>query len=119
MASQDRSAAVRALNGLDPARRATWAQKLGASFIRDGLGIAIRSDPDLLRQALRSFHMIDPPMSLRRQPMTLVKGLAAWSRGRAANAAYHIPKPGPDRAEMFTRLTLSLTADFERVRATA
>lgn len=119
MARQDRSAAVRALNGLDPTRRTTWAQKLGASFLRDGLAIAVRSDVGLLRQALRAFHMVDPPLSLSRQPMTLVKGLAAWGRGRAANAAYHTPKPGPDRAEMFTRLALCSTADFERVRATS
>jgi hypothetical protein len=51
--------------------------------------------------------------------MTLVKGLAAWSRGRAANAAYQTPKLGPDRAEMFARLSLPPTADFERVRSLA
>jgi 2-polyprenyl-6-methoxyphenol hydroxylase-like FAD-dependent oxidoreductase len=119
MAAQDRAAAARALRGLDPNRRATWAQKLGASFARDGLAVAVRSDPDLLRQALRAFHMLDPPMKLQAQPMTLVKGLAAWSRGRAANAAYQTPKLGPDRAEMFARLSLPPTADFERVRSLA
>ncbi len=119
MRSQDRSAAARALRGLDPASRATCVQKMGSSFVRDGLAIAVRSDADLLRGALRSFHMLDPPQKLRDQPMMVVKGLAAWSRGKAANAAYHTPKPGPDRAQMFERLSLSLTADFERVREEA
>ena len=114
-----RAAAARALRGLDPNRQASWSQKLGASFVRDGLTVAIRSDPDLLRQALRAFHMLELPMKLQNQPMTLVKGLAAWSRGRSANAAYQTPKPGPDRAEMFIRLSLPLTADFERVRGVA
>lgn len=119
MASQDRAAAARALRGLDPNRRASWAQKLGASFARDGLGVAVRSDPDLLRRALRAFHMLDPPLKLQNEPLTLVKGLVAWSRGRAANAPYQAPKPGPDRAEMFARLSLSTTADFERVTGVA
>ena len=116
MVSQDRAAATRAIRGLDPARQSSWLQKLGASFARDGLAVAVRSDVDLLRQALRSFHMIDPPMKLQSQPVVLVKGVLAWSRGRAANAAFQPPRAGPDRAEMFTRLELPLTADFERVR---
>ena len=119
MAAQDRAAAARALRGLDPNRRASWTHKLGASFVRDGLTVAVRSDPDLLRQALRSFHMLELPMKLQSQPMTLVKGLAAWSRGRAANAAFQPPRAGPDRGEMFARLSLSTTADFERVRSLA
>ncbi|MFI4935417.1 MAG: FAD-dependent oxidoreductase [Caulobacterales bacterium] len=117
MADQDRSAARRALKGLDPDYRPSLRSRLAASFALDGLGIAVRTDVDLLREALRAFHMLDPPRDWVRRPSTIAKALAVWARGRAANAALAIPKAGPDRAEMFKLLDLPTLADFERLKA--
>jgi 2-polyprenyl-6-methoxyphenol hydroxylase-like FAD-dependent oxidoreductase len=118
MARQDRSAARRALSGLDPDHRPSRRSRLLANFAIEGVGAAVRGDPDLMRQALRAFHMLDPPNVWAKRPATLAKAARAWVVG-AVTRRPRPPASGPKRAEMFSRLGLPLRADLERVRRSA
>jgi 2-polyprenyl-6-methoxyphenol hydroxylase-like FAD-dependent oxidoreductase len=100
MQTQDRSAARRARNALDPNYKPPLRSKLMTSFVNDGVRIAMRLDIELLRAGLRDFHMIDPPGAWIRKPANLAKIMRAWSRGKDRNADLYPPKLGPDRAEM-------------------
>jgi 2-polyprenyl-6-methoxyphenol hydroxylase-like FAD-dependent oxidoreductase len=119
MRTQDRAAARRALNGLDRAYKPTWRARLLRRFIEDGVGVAIREDPELFRAAMRGFHMLDPPRAWLTRPANLGKVFRAMARGRKANARFYAEKPGPDRWEMFAQLGLPPAADLERLRAAA
>jgi flavin-dependent dehydrogenase len=119
MRAQDRSAARRARNGLDPAYRPSWRGRLMRGFLEDGLAIALRRDADLLREAMRGFHMLAPPRAWLTRPAVIAKVLATWARGRRANARFYAEKPGPGRAEMFAHLGLPPEADLQRLRAAA
>ena len=61
MRDQDRAAIRRAAHALDPDYRPPLRSRVLQSFIGDGVGVAVRSDIDLLRAALRDFNMVDPP----------------------------------------------------------
>ena len=117
MREQDRSAARRALNGLDPNHRPSLRGKLLRGFIEDGVSVALRQDIGLLREAMRAFHMLAPPRAWLTRPSVLARILATWARGRRANAKYYAEKPGPPRGEMFARLNLPSDADLRRLRA--
>lgn len=114
MAAQDRAAARRALKGLGPHAPPSWRARMAASFARDGVGAAVRGDPDLLRQALRAFHMLDPPNAWARRPATVAKAAAAWIAS-AVSRKDRPPPAGPRRSQLFAELGLSPTADFERL----
>jgi hypothetical protein len=114
MVSQDRGSAKRALNGINPDYRASRRARLAGSFAREGVAAAVRADPDLLRQALRSFHMLDPPGEWAKRPATLGKAARTWIRRRLTRAPPLALAAGPRRGEMFTRLGLSLRADYDR-----
>jgi len=119
MRQQDRTAARRALRGLDPHHRPTLRARVLRSFIEDGLTVAIRRDVRLLREAMRAFHMLAPPRAWLNRPTTMARVLATWARGRRANARYYAEKPGPERGEMFARLGLPADADLQRLRRSA
>ena len=82
------------------------------------MAIAVRSDVDLLRAALRGFHMLEDPQAWLKRPKNLAKVMGYWAKGRARNAAAYRPKGGPEREEMLTRLGLSPELDIQRVSAT-
>jgi 2-polyprenyl-6-methoxyphenol hydroxylase-like FAD-dependent oxidoreductase len=115
MRDQDRAAARRALHGLDPAYRAPWRARLARRFFEDGVAIALRQDVDMLRAAMRAFHMLEPPRAWLGRPANLAKALIAWGRGRRANAHLHAEKAGPGRAEMFAALGLPADSDLARL----
>jgi 2-polyprenyl-6-methoxyphenol hydroxylase-like FAD-dependent oxidoreductase len=119
MAAQDRSAARRALRGLDPDYLPSRRSRIAASFALEGIGAAVLADPDLLREALRSFHMLAPPNGWARRPSTLGKAARAWVAGRFRKRPARPGAAGPKRAEMFSRLGLPLRADLERTRRDA
>jgi 2-polyprenyl-6-methoxyphenol hydroxylase-like FAD-dependent oxidoreductase len=116
MVRQDRSAARRALQGLDPTRRPSRRGRLMRSFIEDGVTIALRRDITLLRAAMRGFHMLAPPRGWLVRPGALATILATWARGRRANAAFYADKPGPPRLAMFAVLGLPAEAELARRR---
>jgi 2-polyprenyl-6-methoxyphenol hydroxylase-like FAD-dependent oxidoreductase len=112
MVKQDRSAIRRARQALTPAYRPSLRGRLLRSFVDDGVTIALRRDVDLLRQAMRGFHMLDHPEAWLKKPAALARVLRVWARGRKANAAFYPPPPGPARADLFGALGLDARADL-------
>ncbi|MFN3514635.1 MAG: FAD-binding protein [Phenylobacterium sp.] len=112
MRDQDRSAIRRARMALTPGARPSLKGRLMKSFLEDGVNIAVRSDPDLLREALRGFHMLEHPTAWLKRPDNLAKVLYYWARGRRRNAAAYPPKPGPERTALMRAVGLSPEADL-------
>ncbi len=110
MRRQDRIAIKRARDALDPAYAPPWRARVMTSLFDDGVRIALRSDIGLMRQALRDFHMIDPPGAWMKRPANLAKVLGVWAKGRRRNAALYPPSPGPRRGEFMQSLGLSAPA---------
>ncbi|WP_374570335.1 FAD-dependent oxidoreductase [Phenylobacterium sp.] len=119
MRAQDRSAVRRAQRMLTPGYSPDLRARLLKSFVEDGVNIAVRSDPDILREALRGFHMLEHPSAWLRRPANLAKVLGYWARGKARNAAAYPPRPGPGRETLMRALGLSPQADVERLAAGA
>ena len=117
MQKDDRSAVRRARQALDPAYRPSLRSRILRSFAEDGVAIAIRSDPDLLRAALRGFHMLEHPSDWLKRPATLGKILLAWMTPRAAKADVYPPKAGPDRDTLLRAIGLDPQLDIARVAA--
>ena len=113
--SQDRSAIKRAHNALIPGYRKSFRSKLLESFFEDGVRIAVRSDVQLLREAMRGFHMLEHPNKWLGRPRNLGKVLYYWIRGKRRNAAAYPPNPGPDRNDMLMSLSIDHTADINRL----
>jgi 2-polyprenyl-6-methoxyphenol hydroxylase-like FAD-dependent oxidoreductase len=111
---QDRSAIKRARQTLTPGARKSFKSRLMESFIEDGVQIAVRSDPRLLREAMRGFHMLEHPEKWLGKPKNIASVLYYWARGKRLNAAAYPPKPGPERIEMMKALKLNYQADMER-----
>jgi len=87
------------------------------SFLNDGVRIALRSDIDLMRAAMRDFHMIDRPGIWLKQPKVIAKVVGRWARGKRRNADLYPPSPGPGRAEMMLALGLDAQHDVAVVAA--
>jgi 2-polyprenyl-6-methoxyphenol hydroxylase-like FAD-dependent oxidoreductase len=119
MRDADRSAIRRARRALDPDYRPSWRGRLAKSFAEDGIAIAVRCDLDLLRAALRGFHMLEDPRTWLRRPGNLFKVLGYWARGRKANAAAYRPPGGPGRTAMLMGLGIAPETDVARVVAEA
>jgi hypothetical protein len=79
----------------------------------------VRQDPELLRQALASFHMVAPPNEWARKPAVLGKAASTWIAGRFRRDPTRPGQAGPKRGEMFADLGLPLRADLDRVRSAA
>ena len=112
MREQDRASAAAARNGLDPDYRPPLNAVVRKSFVDDGAQIAVRSDIDLMRAALRDFHMLEPPGQWLRSPANAAKVMRRWARGKARNADLYPPPLGPGRAEMMMKLGLDPEADM-------
>lgn len=112
MRDQDRGSIRRARQQLTPGYRPSLKSKLIRSFLEDGVNIAVRSDPDLLREALRGFHMLEHPSAWLKRPDNIAKVLRYWLTGRDKKAEAYPPNPGPGRREMFQALGLSADADL-------
>ena len=113
--TQDRSAIKRAEAALTPGYKKSWRGRLIESFFEDGVRIAIRSDVNLLRQAMRGFHMLEHPNKWLGKPGNLFRVMGYWVRGKKRNAAAYPPNPGPDRDEMLRRLSINHEADKSRL----
>ena len=113
MRAQDRNAIRRAGHALDPDYRAPLRARILQSFVGDGVGVAVRADVDLLREAMREFNMVDPPRAWLRRPENMLKVVGRWARGRTANARYYPPPLGPKRAEMMAALGLDALREAE------
>lgn len=112
MVRQDKSSFRRAQNALDPDYKPGIRARLISFFVEDGITIVIRSRADILRQAMRGFHMIDKPAAWIRKPSVMFLILKTLARGKKRNAALYPPKLGPDRREMFETLGISWQKDM-------
>jgi hypothetical protein len=114
MLRQDRDALKRARAALNPVRAPlTMRQKLAKSFGEDGIAIAMRYDVELLRQAMRGFHMLEHPNAWLKRPGNMLRVLRYWARGKKKNAAAYPPKAGPPREQMMRDLGLDHQADID------
>lgn len=110
--AQDRSAIKRAEAALTPGYRKSWQGRIIESFFEDGVRIAIRSDVDLLRQAMRGFHMLEHPNKWLGKPRNFSRVLYYWARGKKRNVAAYPPEPGPDRTELMRALEIDHLSDL-------
>jgi len=115
MRDADRSAIRRARQALTPGFQPSLRSRVTKRFLEDGVAIAVRSDVDLFRAALRGFHMLEDPQAWLKRPKNLAKVMGYWARGRARNAEAYRPRGGPERDEMLRGLGLSPELDIERV----
>ena len=114
MRDQDRAAIRRARQQLTRGYRPSLKSLVVKSFLEDGVNIAIRSDPNLLREALRGFHMLEHPSAWLKRPDNLAKVLRYWVTSRGKKADAYPSRPGPGRVEMFQALGISPEADMIR-----
>jgi 2-polyprenyl-6-methoxyphenol hydroxylase-like FAD-dependent oxidoreductase len=119
MRDADRSAIRRARQGLTPGYQPSLKSRLTKRFLEDGVAVAVRSDVDLFRAALRGFHMLEDPQAWLKRPKNLAKVIGYWARGRTRNAEAYRPRGGPEREEMLRSLGLSPELDVQRVLAQA
>ena len=110
MRTQDRAAARRARNALNPDFKPPLRSQVLTSFLNDGVRIAMRKDLELLRLGLRDFHMMDPPGAWIRKPANLARIMRWWSRGKQRNADLYPPPLGPERSQMMEKLGLDPAA---------
>ena len=115
MRTQDRQAIRRARNALKGDHQPGLSEIVLRSFGNDGVAPALRSDPALLREFMRGFHMLEPSDAWLKRPRNLAKVLGAWATPKAAKVQHYPPRLGPRRGEMFEALGLSATADAERL----
>jgi 2-polyprenyl-6-methoxyphenol hydroxylase-like FAD-dependent oxidoreductase len=115
MRDQDRQAIKRARQALDANHQPRLKARVLRSFGLDAITPALRSDPALLREFMRGFHMLEPGDAWLKRPANLVKVLAVWAKPKAAKIVHYPPPLGPDRTKMFGELGLSATADAERL----
>lgn len=121
MRKQDRGSIKRAEQALTPGYKPKLKERMARSFVEDAIGPAMRFDIDLLREAIRGFHMLEHPDAWIKKPKNFVRILQYWARGKKRNAAAYPPKAGPNRADMMRALGLPAEADVvilaERRRA--
>ena len=94
MVKQDRSSMRQAERGVAGIRSQSFKGRLMASFAADAVTPAIRGSTRLLREAMKGFHMLEPPMDWLRRPSNLI---------RTKNHLYP-PSLGPKREEMHQHL---------------
>jgi 2-polyprenyl-6-methoxyphenol hydroxylase-like FAD-dependent oxidoreductase len=107
MLRQDRSAIRRAANARDAGYKPNLRARILGSFVADGVGVALRTDIETLRAALKAFHMLEPPNAWIARPRHIAPILTNWAKGRRLNARHYPPKLGPGRAELFQEIGLA------------
>lgn len=112
MRNQDRSAIRRAKAALTPGYKPRFKARLAQSFVEDGIRIAVRSDVELMRQAMRGFHMLEHPSAWLKKPSNMMRVLGYWARGKKANAKAYPPKSGPEREDLMKAIGVSPEADM-------
>lgn len=111
MQQQDQAAIKRSLNSLNPGYKLSFRAKLAKSFTEDAIGVAVRDDLTLLREAMKGFHMLEAPDRWLKRPRNSLSVLTYWVRGKKRNAHLYPPKLGPGRTEMLTALGIDAMAD--------
>ena len=101
MRSQDRQSIRRVARFYegDQAPRSLKA-RIARSFVEDGVLPATRGSVAVLRGALRSLHMLEPPRVVFSNPRLLARILAVWLTPKPCKKALYLPKIGPTRDEL-------------------
>lgn len=101
MRSQDRQSIRRVTRFYegDPAPRSLKA-RLTRSFVEDGVLPATRGSVSVLRGALRSLHMLEPPRVVFSNPRLLARILAIWLTPKPLKKSLYLPRIGPTRDEL-------------------
>lgn len=115
MRTQDRAAIRRARHALNAAYRPGFKARLAKSFTEDGIGVAIRSDPALLREFMRGFHMLEDSRAWLKRPANAVKVLGAWATPKAMKQQWYPVKLGPDRPDMLGAVGIDPLEDPRRL----
>ncbi|WGM37187.1 FAD-dependent oxidoreductase [Caulobacter sp. NIBR1757] len=115
MRSQDRAAIRRARNALNPSYRPGFKARAMKSFTDDGIAIALRRDPALLREFMRGFHMLEDSRAWLKRPANAVKVLGAWATPRGLKKDWYPPRLGPGRADMLAAVGIDPAADPRRL----
>ena len=102
----------RARETLTPGFKPSFRARLLQSFLEDGVRIAVRSDVQFLREAMRGFHMLEHPDKWLGKPKNLATVLYYWARGKRLNAAAYPPSAGPERQDLMQALQLDYQADL-------
>lgn len=101
MRSQDRQSIRRVARFYDddPAPP-TLKGRIARSFVEDGVLPATRGSVSVLRGALRSLHMLEPPRVVFSNPRLLARILAVWLMPKPLKKSLYLPKIGPTRDEL-------------------
>ena len=102
MVNQDKAAIRRAKTERDPNNKPRLRARLMRSFAEDGIAPAVRGDIRVLRELMRSFHMIDRPTRWLQKPDVIGRVLAVWATPKPAKKHLYVGKLGPDRTEMLS-----------------
>lgn len=97
MVQQDRTSIRRAHREVANTKPRRLKARLTASFADDAITPALRNNVPLLRQAMRGFHMLEPPMDWLKRPTNIIRVLAMWLRPKATKRHLYPPRLGPDR----------------------
>mgnify|MGYP005843164425 CR=1 FL=1 len=104
MIKQDRTAMRRAMREMDPALPRSLKGRLMASFADNAVTPALRASVPLLREAMKGFHMLEPPTDWLKRPANIARVLAMWVRPAPLKRHLYPPRLGPARLEMHARL---------------
>lgn len=115
MRTQDRAAIRRARHALNAAYRPRLRAKIIRSFADDAIAPAIRSDPALLREFMRGFHMLEDSRAWLKRPANAAKVLATWATPKALKQKWYPVKLGPERTEMLTTVGIDPMEDVRRL----
>ena len=104
MIKQDLSSMRRAERGVAGTKSQSLKGRLMASFAEDAVTPSVRGNTNLLREAMKGFHMLEPPMDWLQRPANLLRILAMWLRPKANKKHLYPPRLGPKRTEMHQHL---------------
>lgn len=105
MVKQDLASMRRAERGVRETSKRSFKSRMMESFAEDAVTPAVRGSLPLLREAMKGFHMLEPPMDWLQRPANIMRVLLMWVRPKFTKAHLYPPKMGPDRAGMHTLLS--------------
>jgi len=104
MVKQDRTSMRQAERGVTGITTRSLKGRMTASFAEDAVTPAVRGNTQLLREAMKGFHMLEAPMDWLQRPTNIAKIILMWLRPKALKRHLYPPRLGPKRMEMHDRL---------------
>jgi len=109
MVQLDLQAIRRAEHERDPNYQPGLRARIMKSFTEEGLMPASRGNVEVSRAMSRTFHMLDEPATMLRNPRVLMGVLGMWATSSAEKKrrGLYAAKAGPERTEMFKLLNIA------------